>query len=327
MDDCRFDQIARSMAGIRSRRAFAKALAGGAFAGLAAVVGAGGASAKQPPQECRNKGETCNAVKACCEGLNCCKGHCQEAPCKPCANGQKICEGKCTHVKNDKWNCGECGNICPAGRVCKNGECGCPAGTTECRGACVPPRSFAEDDDNCGACGNACVDGLVCNGGACVLPPVCRPGVGECAPLGESCAALPCCSGACAGGTCACVAEGGTCADQYDCCFGSACTDGVCQRVEEGTPCSTDANCGNGSFCLGSTCRACESGGASIPPITVDDCPWPMPGFVCPQDPATGYPGFGYCCIPGVSCGGDPCARYCPSEWWGSGGGDVCNGL
>src|SRR5262249_51240952 len=126
MDDRRFDQIARSMADVRSRRAFVKTLAGGALAGLAAVVGVGGASAKQPPQECRDNGQTCNAKKPCCDGLNCCKGHCQAEPCKACKAGQEVCDGKCTDVKHDKFNCGDCGVVCSAGHICKNGECACP---------------------------------------------------------------------------------------------------------------------------------------------------------------------------------------------------------
>jgi hypothetical protein len=172
MDDCRFDQITRSMAEIRSRRAFVRALAGGALAGLAAVVGVGSAGAKQPPQECRNEGETCNAVKTCCENMHCCKGHCQEAPCNACPAGQKVCEGKCTHVKIDESNCGDCGIVCPAGYLCENGHCVCPPGRTECNGQCVSNRRFQRDPDNCGSCGHACdtYRGQVCHHGQCICP-------------------------------------------------------------------------------------------------------------------------------------------------------------
>jgi hypothetical protein len=142
------------------------------LAGVAAVVATGVTSAVQPPQECRDKGQTCNAKKPCCDGLNCCKGHCQEAPCKPCKAGQEVCDGKCTNVKNDEFNCGDCGVVCPAGHVCKNGQCACPGGTTECRGVCVSNRLFQADNDNCGSCGNVCDTrvGLVCQGGECVCP-------------------------------------------------------------------------------------------------------------------------------------------------------------
>lgn len=323
MDDIRFDQIARSVAGSRSRRGFLKALAGGVAAGLVAAVGARDASAKPPEQECRNKGQTCSAVMTCCDDLHCCKGHCQEEPCKPCKAGQKVCDGKCTSVKSDENNCGECGNVCSPGQTCSGGHCKCPGGTELCDGECLDVSS---DQANCGACGRTCAEGTICSDGDCVLPPVCRGG-DFCAPFGESCDGLPCCSGRCVRGMCTCVAEGGTCNDQYDCCFGTACTNGTCQPVEDGTPCRTDANCGNGSSCFGGTCEPCYSGAASAGGITVDDCPWPMPGYVCPPDPATGYPGFGYCCIPGVNCGGDPCARPCPADNWASGGGAVCNGL
>lgn len=60
------------------------------------------------------------------------------------------CEANLT---NDAEHCGVCGNACPPGVQCMNGQCGCPTGLLFCNGACVDPDW---NDFHCGACGNAC---------------------------------------------------------------------------------------------------------------------------------------------------------------------------
>ena len=50
-----------------------------------------------------------------------------------------ICEQVCVDLQNDKTNCGECGNICPASQTCDDGECVC-----------------SDDDDT--ACEDGCFD-------------------------------------------------------------------------------------------------------------------------------------------------------------------------
>jgi hypothetical protein len=69
----------------------------------------------------------CNGV--CCDpGQACVNGHCAEcqetADC-PTGIGLTCCNGKCTSTQADPFNCGSCGNICPAAQFgCANGICG-----------------------------------------------------------------------------------------------------------------------------------------------------------------------------------------------------------
>ncbi|AKU95873.1 hypothetical protein AKJ09_02537 [Labilithrix luteola] len=87
----------------------------------------------------------------------CVAGKC-EFSCSPAGGSIKDCNGivddGCeTDVATDRFNCGACGKVCPAGQNCHEGKCGCPPGKSECNGACV---DLANDDFNCGACGAAC---------------------------------------------------------------------------------------------------------------------------------------------------------------------------
>jgi ZU5 domain len=78
----------------------------------------------------------------------------------------------------------------PADGGADSGSCGCAPSLTCCSGACVDVRS---SNGNCGGCGRACPTGESC------VQSTCAAG---CAPLGQSCASLPCCGGTCLNGTC-----------------------------------------------------------------------------------------------------------------------------
>jgi hypothetical protein len=97
------------------------------------------------------------------------------------------------NVRNDLFNCGACGNVCPANAVCQAGLCycaegymadnnqciaiplsvtiagnGCPSGMSPCPdGYCY---ELASSSDNCGVCGNVCSAGLVCSASTCSAP-------------------------------------------------------------------------------------------------------------------------------------------------------------
>jgi len=60
------------------------------------------------------------------------------------------CEAR---ISEDPKNCGACGNTCPEGMPCLNGQCGCSVGEDLCNGECVDLKG---DKKNCGACGNVC---------------------------------------------------------------------------------------------------------------------------------------------------------------------------
>jgi hypothetical protein len=84
-----------------------------------------------------------------------------------CPNGTSLCNGTCTDTSVDELNCGACGNVCPLGKACINGNCSCLAGQTLCNGTCAD-TSF--DLRNCGKCGNVCDPGKDCLNGACSCP-------------------------------------------------------------------------------------------------------------------------------------------------------------
>ena len=120
-----------------------------------------------------------------------------------CPTGTVSCFGICTAVGGDALNCGTCGNVCAAGKVCSGGTCQaltCPAGQTVCGVGCA---TTATDSNNCGSCGNQCGAGMACVSGACQT--VCPAGQvscgGVCTDLSTSIGNCGTCGNACAGGS------------------------------------------------------------------------------------------------------------------------------
>lgn len=66
---------------------------------------------------------------ACGTGQACVSGACTAACSGAAIN---VCGSKCVDFKADANNCGGCGNLCPTGATCSNGQCGCPVGQNVC---------------------------------------------------------------------------------------------------------------------------------------------------------------------------------------------------
>ncbi|MFT4037541.1 MAG: 6-bladed beta-propeller [Thermomicrobiales bacterium] len=77
---------------------------------------------------------------------------------KGCRKGLKKCGRKCVALKKHSKHCGACGNACPSGGRCKDGQCVISG----------IPQQCVENDSNCGGCGKACSRDTYCRIGQCV---------------------------------------------------------------------------------------------------------------------------------------------------------------
>lgn len=143
----------------------------------------------------------------------------------------------CANTLTDDKNCGECGNSCPVGQGCINGEC--TAKTLKCLSVYVDPLTDAR---NCGVCGNSCPMGQGCVNGACTTKTLKCLGVyvdpltdaENCGTCGAACTASQTCSN---GG---CVCKNSRFVDQ-------ACS--VCDFRFSGPECATCATGFTGENC------------------------------------------------------------------------------
>lgn len=86
-----------------------------------------------------------------------------------CPFGNVKCNGTCTSLALDRNNCGGCGKVCDADKLCANGSCVCRENfQTDCFGKCVDMRS---DNKNCGGCGVHCVAHASCADSLCSCDP------------------------------------------------------------------------------------------------------------------------------------------------------------
>jgi hypothetical protein len=190
-----WDEFSKSLAEKSVPRRQSLRLLGAALAGaLFSPLGTGIAWASRPDPcksfcRCRNQRQQTACLPACracgndtnrlcgtCGSYVCCaepgpyeNGACVDGQCFYwCAPGAVECLGICTSLADDPYNCGACGNVCPASsHYCDGGTCVCPG--IVCDGQCVDPLS---DSLNCGGCGQTCQVGSVCAGGICCDPTV-----------------------------------------------------------------------------------------------------------------------------------------------------------
>jgi hypothetical protein len=97
-------------------------------------------------------------------------------PTKPiiCPADRLKCDNVCVDSRTDNKNCGRCGNACPSGQYCLNGNCAktCSAGQTSCPDGCF---NLQTDPNHCGMCTNNCPAGLLCVEGTCRSPVTPQP--------------------------------------------------------------------------------------------------------------------------------------------------------
>ena len=277
MDGPAFDELARAVAGTRTRRSALRALAGAALAG---ALAADGAAAR-----CFKAGNRCR------HDWQCCSGKCREGECARCRNGRTACGGACVDTGTSLAHCGGCDRPCDG--ACVGGKCvacdedgDCPAptgGSATCRpdGLCertCDNAAFHVCGDAPGACQACCEDGHCADGQACMA--------GECACTADSCS-----SGCCDGTTCkrgdpstvcgegrfcdpargaCCAGVGVACAANADCCLndGSAFTCpadlGHCRLCRlPGEDCTFGGTCCSGR-CEGGKCACLPPGNACV---------------------------------------------------------------
>ena len=87
--------------------------------------------------------------------------------------GKAKCTGNCP---DQTVTCLNCSN----GKVCSNGQCECPGGTTDCSGQCIPVVP-------CGGC----INGKVCINGKCVCPTGTKECNEQCISVTECCDGCP----------------------------------------------------------------------------------------------------------------------------------------
>lgn len=244
-------------------------------------------------------------------------------------NGVCGADGSCVGTPKDCGNCRICqGGQCfprPDGSPCLGGAFRC------CGGICIQPCGI--DQECCGgACYGPCPTGATRGADcACACPPelpsVCNPGTfdaycanfqtdwANCGGCGETCADHD----ACVAGVCtACPA---TCAPGSPCCDGWTCDAfGFCRLSYRGPGelCEPGYfDCPYGYWCNPDLriCEACTSGSAGCDGVDTVSCNWDQQAACCAERLLLGFPGFGYCCAPGILCLEDPDLPECPGGW------------
>jgi hypothetical protein len=124
-----------------------------------------GTDLSRDPENCGTCGNVCGTFEPIHMTSRCVTGACEYE----CLNERlpnktdwrncnvAIDDGCEVDVLVDRNNCGSCGNVCPPGKSCNGGRCGCLPNEIECpfvgTTRCVDPET---DDNNCGYCGRGC---------------------------------------------------------------------------------------------------------------------------------------------------------------------------
>lgn len=225
MDGRRFDDIARRLAGVSSRRRVF----------LGALFGAGGLLAATSDSDaadriCRLGGHRCVRNSQCCSG-ECRTGSSFRRSMRHTCTCYPLCSNRCS---GDDGCGGSCPDTCSGGKVCHPATARCC--TPTCAGRCA-------GDDGCGgSCPDTCVGDDVCNPANDVC---CTP---QC---GGKCGGDDGCGGSCpdnCSGNDVCHPDTDVCCTPN--CNGKTCGDDGCGGTC-GTPCSAGLICNDqGTACV-----------------------------------------------------------------------------
>ena len=125
---------------------------------------------KTDNQNCGTCGNVCKPGEVCYGGN--CNGTCGDSKSGETMCGADAGSPYCANLKADGQNCGTCGNVCTAGKLCVAGVCkdACDSDQTLCNADAGSPycADLKNDNANCGACGVACSGALSsCLNGTC----------------------------------------------------------------------------------------------------------------------------------------------------------------
>jgi hypothetical protein len=214
MDESRFDQALRNIAGVSGRREAIRSLSLAGMSLLAAFDVPSGADAKKKGRRKKKcKGGTKRCGKKCIPSANCCSstdcggGACVAGTCQ-CLIDSRSCGGKCV----------------PKEQCCEAGDCddGNPCTTPVCNGNGTCGHRNRPDFSYCGG------NNSLCSGGECAIPPICAFSGIVCTRNSD------CCSGMCT------IFQGEI--------------TGYCQPVSTpGQPCRDANHCSTGK-CVGFVC-------------------------------------------------------------------------
>ncbi len=159
MDDRRFDDLARGLGRLPTRRGVLRLVA-------AALLGPGigGQQRHAAARTCRFVGEPCGqgTEEGCCAGAACNEDQVGGGICS-CPQNLTNCHGLCVDINTNPLACGANCVVCPDDTDCCNGIC-CEAGQRCCAGVCT---DLTSDNNNCGGCTQVCPVGLTCCDSRC----------------------------------------------------------------------------------------------------------------------------------------------------------------
>lgn len=257
MDDRRFDDFARSIAGSRDRRRLLRGLAGGALAAVAAVGGRKRAAA----QEAVGLGGACTATTQCAQdpfdlavicgdngiaedgALNCCRnagGGCGGG--SGCCGALLCTNGVCTTPGETAAPGSAAGGFALGAQCSFAGQCDQTGGETDC----ADNGLTTDGVTNCcryqgGACSasEGCCGGLFCVNGTCGGGSA--PATGGLLP-GATCLSTSQCSQA--GGSVVCANNGLAADGTFNCCRTAG---GACSAANDSAGCCANLVCVNGA--------------------------------------------------------------------------------